>query len=54
MIGFDLYLHFFFLKDPKKREELCEELVFSETKARRRSLGNIRYKDICRVFCFFK
>ncbi|XP_065935828.1 eukaryotic translation initiation factor 4 gamma 3 isoform X4 [Magallana gigas] len=29
--------------DPKKREELCEELVFSETKARRRSLGNIRF-----------
>ncbi|XP_056018647.1 eukaryotic translation initiation factor 4 gamma 3-like isoform X6 [Ostrea edulis] len=30
-------------QDPKKKEELIEELVFSETKARRRSLGNIRF-----------
>lgn len=29
-------------KDPKQREELCEELKMVEIKARNRSVGNIR------------
>ena len=35
-------LIFLYEQDSKEKEELEAELVLSETKARRRSLGNIR------------